>query len=266
MALLYDNKKRRQVKKEAKIEAGKKGKKGKKIDEKYQKEGSKGKKNYQGTNIGRFLRKNLTKSKYGLKPVGRGGGQPVEDRKKRPLIKPPTQENVSEKRSVFKSSQVQETPNKVVGNKVIPGKIKDIGIQEDKSKASTVKGRSTQDVIKKGDEAAKKTKFTERTSEQRSRDEKFFESTPEIKHNKKKVSEYMKRKAERKEQEKKEKYVKGSRTQKQKAKDASLDLARNRATSTHGEGKGTRTLYRNLKKKKIAEMKKKRKKSPLARF
>ena len=264
MALLYDYKKRRQAKKEAKIEAGKKGKKGKKIDEKYQKKGSKGKKNYQGTGIGRAIRKTFTKSKYGLKPVGRGGGQPLS---KKIIERPdkPEMEAASTSTKRFTSSETQ-APTKIVdGVKLKRGERKDIGVQEDKSKRTAQKARTAENLKAKTGAAARRVNLAKgatKTGES-------YSAAPEIKRNVAKQSEYDKKKAEYQKKKEEGKYVPHSRTQSQRAKDASLDLARSRATKAQGEGKGTRNLYRTLKKKKIAEMKKRKKGrrvSPMAKF
>ena len=214
MGLLYNYKKRRDVKKEAKVEAGKKGKKGKKIDEKYQKPGSKGKKSYQASPLGNIIRKTFTKSKYGVKPVGRGGGQPLSK--------------------------------------------KDIGIQEDKSKRTDQKATTTKGLSKKTLEAVRRVGLDDPQDP-------GFKEAPEFKENIAKQSAYAKKKAEYDRKKKLGKYVSGSRTQQQRAKDASLDLARSRAIKEHGEGKGTRKLYKQLKKKKMEKLKQRRK-SPMAKF
>lgn len=241
MALLYDYKKRRQVKKEAKVEAGKKGKKGKKIDEKYQKEGSKGKKNYQATKLGTFLRKNFTKSKTGVKPIGSGGGQDIK-RKTSPKY-----------------------PKKINQEAVDIGISKNIGKRSINGESKEVARYDSSSTTKKGIEAKKKEGEKETgTNFKGSATTKGGDRV--LDKNKAKIAKYVKDKASVKEEKDKEKYVSGSRTATMLNKKASINQARNRFEKDYGEGSSKRKLYRVLKKKGIDEMKKRRKKSPLAKF
>lgn len=251
-----NSKSNRDIRKESKQEAGVYGKAGKKQIVRG-KEGERvvtKARRHQGTGLGRALRKTLTKSKYGLKPVGRGSGQSLSRVRREASIEDPKLEPAGTRTRGFRSLGKTETKvkdGKLVKETVSAGSIEDPSKRTDQSSLTKEGLKSkTRLAMESTDHASKKSKDL------------GFKDAPEFKQNKEKLSAYAKAKADREKRKAEGKYVPGSRTRSQEAKDAALDLAKSRYEEKYGARKGTRKLAKALIKRK----KEKRRVSPKASF